>query len=233
MELNSFDPVWEERYKDNPKYRNHYPWSSVVSFIYNNKPRDKENDAIRILEVGCGNGANLWFAAREGFSVAGIDGSQTAISYAKEWFAREGLKGDFRVGDFASLPFEDNYFDLVIDRAALSFSCVPAISNAINEIWRVLCPGGRFTFNPYSDRCSSFDGVPDPDGCYRKVHFGTIRPGAQVSFFSIGEIRSLFQEKWIINQIIHNEQINFHTPERTTHAEWQVEVTKIFSADEL
>lgn len=227
MNLNSFDPVWEARYKDNPKYRNHYPWSSIVSFIYSNVPNNKESNKIKILEVGCGNGNNLWFAAREGFRVAGIDGSETAIAYAKEWFGREGLAGDFRVGDFTNLPFEDNCFDIVIDRSALTFCGTPAINNAIAEIWRVLCPEGKFLFNPMSDRCSSFDGVPDQDGCYRKVRYGTIVPGAQIKFYSICEIRELFQEKWIVNQIIHNEQMSFHAPERSVHADWQVEVMKI------
>lgn len=231
MELNSFDSVWEDRYKDNPAYRNHYPWSSIVSYVYRNKPKNKENSAIRILEVGCGNGNNLWFAAREGFVVSGIDGSQTAISYAQEWFHREGLAGDFRVGDFTKLPFDDGCFDMVIDRSALTFCGAPAINDAIGEIWRVLCPDGKFLFNPMSDRCSSFDGVPDQDGCYRKVCSGTIVPGAQIKFYSIREIRELFQDKWIIHQIIHNEQMSFHVPERTIHADWYVEVMKIGSTD--
>jgi ubiquinone/menaquinone biosynthesis C-methylase UbiE len=227
MNLNSFDSVWETRYKDNPKYRNHYPWSAVVSFVYINRPVKKEAKDIKILEVGCGNGNNLWFAAREGFSVAGIDGSETAIAYAKDWFGREGLAGDFRVGDFTNLPFEDSYFDIVIDRSALTLCGMPAINNAIAEIWRVLCPEGKFLFNPMSDRSSSFDGLPDQDGCYRKVRFGPILPGAQIKFYSILEIRELFQKKWIVNKIMHNEQMSFHAPERTVYADWQVELMKI------
>ena len=224
--------IWETRYRDNPKYRNHYPWSSVVSFIYNNKPKNRENNDIKILDVGCGNGANLWFAAREGFNVAGIDGSQTAISYAKEWFSREGLVGDLRVGDFTNLPFDDNYFDFVIDRSALTFCGQPAIDTAIDEVWRVLCPMGKFLFNPMSDRCSSFDGLPDQDSCYRKVRFGSIVPGAQLRFYSISDVRELFQSKWSIQKITHNEHISFNAPERIIHAEWQVEVIKIVDVDE-
>ena len=232
MKTKSFDQIWEKRYHDNPGYRNHYPWSSVVSFVFSNKPRDRENGAIKILEVGCGNGNNLWFAAREGFSVSGIDGSPTAISYAKAWFEREGLEGDFRVGDFTSLPYEDNYFDMVIDRSALTFCGVPAINMAIAEIWRVLSPGGKFLFNPMSDQCSSFDGLPDQDGCYRKVSAGTIKPGAQVRFYSIREVRELFRNNWLINQIVHNEQLFMTAPERISHAEWLVEAAKKSSADE-
>jgi cyclopropane fatty-acyl-phospholipid synthase-like methyltransferase len=40
---------------------------------------------IKILELGFGTGANLWFAAREGFSVFGVEGSKTAVSIAKNF----------------------------------------------------------------------------------------------------------------------------------------------------
>ena len=136
--FDSFDPSWENRYKANPKYRNHYPWSFIVSFVFENKPKGKNHSDINILEVGCGNGNNLWFAAREGFKVFGIDGSQTAIDYAKDWFEREGLSGEFRVGDYSSLPFKEESFDFVLDRSALTFCGKPAVENAVNEIWRVL-----------------------------------------------------------------------------------------------
>lgn len=226
MKEKSFDPVWEDRYRKNPGYRNHYPWSSVVSFVYKNKPASRANGSVNLLEVGCGNGANLWFAAREGFSVSGIDASPTAIQYAKDWFSRDGLRGDLRVGDFTSLPFESGSFDLAIDRSALTFSTPANISQSIGEIWRVLRPAGRLLFNPLSDRCSSFDGLPDADGCFRKVHTGSIVPGAQVTFFSVADVRKLFQNGWAIRRMSHHEDADFNSAARTIHAEWFVEVEK-------
>ena len=37
----------------------------------------------RILEVGCGMGNNLWFAAREGCRVSGLDAVESAIRFAR------------------------------------------------------------------------------------------------------------------------------------------------------
>jgi len=34
---------------------------------------------MRVLEVGCGNGANLWFLTFEGYDAFGIDASQAAL----------------------------------------------------------------------------------------------------------------------------------------------------------
>jgi SAM-dependent methyltransferase len=221
----AFDAVWEQRYR-NPDYRNHYPWSSVVTFVFRNRPMDKKPSETCILEVGCGNGSNLWFAAREGFRTAGIDGSPTAIAYARDWFHREGLQAEFHVGNFASLPFPDENFDLVIDRAALSFANQPTVSAAVEEIHRVLRPGGRFMFTPYSDHCTSFDGLPDADGCYRGVTRGSINPGAWVRFYGLHDVRDTLQHGWMIRSLDHMENADFLNPERLVHAEWHVVAEK-------
>jgi SAM-dependent methyltransferase len=226
MKSNSFDPMWETRYHDDPGYRNKYPWSSVVSFVFHSIPQGVERSSISILEVGCGTGSNLWFCAREGFRVAGIDGSETAIAYAKDWFEREGLKGDLRVGDFTKLPFGDASFDLVIDRGALSFAPMPGIREAVGAIRRVLRPGGKFLFTPYGDRCTSFDGIPDEDGCYRNVTGGSIIPGAQITFLGITDIRTLLSDGWQLDRVTHVEETDFNRADRLTHAEWHVEATK-------
>ena len=227
QEFPSFDPVWESRYKDNPEYRNKYPFNSVVTFVYKHRPRDRSPADTNVLEVGCGNGNNLWFAAREGFQVAGIDGSDTAIDYARQWFEREGLAGDLRVGDFTELPFEDETFQLVIDRAALSLSGRSAVEKAFAEISRVLVPGGRFMFTPYSDRSSSFDGLPDDDGCYRNVTAGTCLPGAQIRFYSLNDVRELFRSNWRTLTLEHHQYTSFEEPSRNVHAEWLVIAEKV------
>ena len=216
-----FDSGWETRYHD-PAYRNHYPWSSVVSFVFRNRPKGRAPADVGIVEVGCGTGSNLWFAAREGYRAAGIDGSATAIAFARDWFSREGLHCDFQVGDYTKLPFAGDSFDLAIDRAALTFTGRAEVARALSELKRVLKPGGRLMFTPYSDRCTSFDGLPDADGCYRNVTRGSIRPGVQVCFYSLEDVKRTLVDGWEIKTLEHNEQTDFLGTERTVHAEWHV-----------
>lgn len=102
----------------------------------------------KVLEVGCGVGIDLVRFAKEGARVTGVDLSQTAIDLAKKNFAQNGQKGDFRVMDGEHLQFEDNQFDMVYAHGVLQYT-----ENAvqmINEIKRVLKPGGHAVFMVYN-----------------------------------------------------------------------------------
>jgi len=105
-----------------------------------------------LLEIGCGPGANIWFMAREGFSVCGIDGSATAIHRARQRLTEEGLTADLRVGDYAQLPWPDSTFDGAIENVSLYSNPSAAIDRALNEVHRVLRPGAAFLSSFFSDR---------------------------------------------------------------------------------
>jgi SAM-dependent methyltransferase len=226
MSHDTFDPVWEQLYRDNPTYRSWYPWSSVVSFVLGMAPKDRPRAEIGILEIGCGSGNNVWFVAREGFRAAGIDASETAIAFARERCRREGLAADFRVADFTKLPFDDHSFDMVFDRGALYCTHRAGVVSCIAEVRRVLKPHGLFQCTPWSDRHSSFYRSPDPDGAVRDIAVGSIVSGSQMSFFSLQEIRDLFADGWEFVKLSHVEDMDMMRPERLQHCEWLVVVRK-------
>ncbi len=139
------DPVWEQSVYGSGKFAR-CPYDQVASFVFRNAPEKSRCDT-RILEVGCGPGNNLWFLNEEGFSCAGFDSSARAIEYAK---ARCGSAVELKVAEFPTIPFEENSFDLVVERAALC--CVPfeAACETVANIRKVVVPGGRFLYTPYS-----------------------------------------------------------------------------------
>ncbi len=79
-------------------------------FIETEICRDK---TARILDVGCGTGRHAIELARRGYSITGIDLSDSMLQRAREKAARENVRADFRKEDARDLPFEDEY-DLVI-----------------------------------------------------------------------------------------------------------------------
>jgi ubiquinone/menaquinone biosynthesis C-methylase UbiE len=212
--------IWEDIYAEG-KALNRYPFDQVVSFIYRNYSRNKPRSATKILEIGCGAGNNLWFAAREGFNVAGIDGSQHAIEFARKRFADEGLQGDLRIGDFGSLPFESDSYDFVIDRCALTCSSFASARKTIEEVRRVLAPGGSFFFNPYSDRHSSFaSGNVRPDGVSVNISAGTLVGIGPICFYGKRDVQSMFEQGWQMVSLRHIEIMEELQPEFLSHAEW-------------
>jgi SAM-dependent methyltransferase len=115
----SWDPVWETAFRSRAWGR--YPPEELIRFIAPRFYGAPDRAAVRILELGCGPGANLWYLAREGFAAAGIDGSSTAIGQAAERLALESLDAELVVGDFTNLRdyFEPASVDAVIDIAAI------------------------------------------------------------------------------------------------------------------
>ncbi|MDX9974485.1 MAG: class I SAM-dependent methyltransferase, partial [FCB group bacterium] len=132
------------------RHLNLYPYHAVVGFVLRHYGQARDRSLVRILELGFGAGNNLWFAAREGFSVAGIEGAPTAVAFAQTRFHSEGLTGDLREGNVADLPWEQESFDLVLDRGSLCTTTLPVFESALAESRRVLKVGGRLLSVNYS-----------------------------------------------------------------------------------
>ncbi len=71
----------------------------------------RPEEGMRVLEVGCGTGANLALYAEAGCEVAGVDLSPAMINVARR---KLGDRADLRLGDAADMPFPDDSFDLVV-----------------------------------------------------------------------------------------------------------------------
>jgi len=89
----------------------------------------------RILDVGCGTGANLLMLANYG-EAEGVDVSEEALAFCRA----RGLD-KVRLGAAEELPYEDGTFDLVT-----AFDVVEHMDDdlaGLKEMRRVLRPGGR------------------------------------------------------------------------------------------
>ena len=66
------------------------------------------------------------------------------LKYATENAQRKGLQVQFQQSDAESLPFENNFFDVVVSRHLLWTTTDPEI--VLREWFRVLHPGGRLIY---------------------------------------------------------------------------------------
>ena len=97
----------------------------------------------RVLEIGCGAGAVLGVLATDfpGIEVSGIDLEPGQIDFAQRHLASLGIKEvDLRVGDAASLPWEEGAFEHVYSMWFLEH--LPDSRPVLHEAKRVLRPGG-------------------------------------------------------------------------------------------
>ncbi len=141
--MKSWDKNWEKTFRN--KEWGKYPPEELIRFIARNYYSVSQRSKIKILDLGCGTGAAVWYMARKGFAVAGVDGSKTAIKIARQRFREEKFKADLRIGDVIKLDYSDRYFDAVTDIACIQ--CNFQLSNVkkiISEVYRVLKPGGKF-----------------------------------------------------------------------------------------
>lgn len=154
-----WDSTWEKIFSSRPWGK--YPGEDVVRFVARGFYKVDDRSSVKLLEIGCGTGANLWYMAREGFQTYGVDGSQSAIDISRARLDKEvpGWKGGLAVGDMLSLDFPDNYFDGVLDVEAVCCNGFEQSQSIYKEMVRVLKPGGRL----YS-RCFAKGTIGDETG---------------------------------------------------------------------
>lgn len=100
---------------------------------------------LRIVDFGCGSGANSVLLANRGAHVWAVDISEDLIRLGQRRMAASGLPGgaQFIVGSAHDLPFPDNSIDIVFGIAILHHLDLKLVSR---EVHRVLKPGGRAIF---------------------------------------------------------------------------------------
>jgi ubiquinone/menaquinone biosynthesis C-methylase UbiE len=134
--LGFFEEMEEERYRDQ---------ASIHSFAQFTRWHDK-----KVLEVGFGCGTDLLQFARAGAEMYGVDLSQRSLDLTKQRLELYGLKANVMQVTGESIPFPDNYFDLVYSWGVIHHAPNPPA--VVSEIYRVLKPGGRIKAMVYNRR---------------------------------------------------------------------------------
>ncbi len=96
---------------------------------------------LKVLEIGCGIGTDGAQFAKAGADYTGVDLTDAAIELARKRFELFGLTGKFQIADAENLEFPNESFDVVYSHGVLHHT--PDINAAVQEIHRVLKPGGR------------------------------------------------------------------------------------------
>lgn len=133
------------------------PVASRFHWIYEMMDQEAPNlQGKKLLEIGCGMGRDSAQWAKRGVKVTASDLTPNAIKYAQKYFEYEGLEAEFKVTSALNLDFPDESFDAVYSRGVIHCTAED-ITPAINEIYRVLKPGGRALIFHFYHRWSWFN----------------------------------------------------------------------------
>jgi len=101
----------------------------------------------KVLEIGFGQGSDLFTWHEAGADCYGIDITPEHFRLAQLHFALNGKKANLQLADAANIPFPSDQFDIVYSNGVLHHT--PDIIKCISECHRVLKPGGQMIFSMY------------------------------------------------------------------------------------
>ena len=161
----SFSSEWNDRYQENT-HMSIWPWSDLISAVMKNKPK---NENFKVLELGCGAGANIPFFTSLDADYYAIEGSEEIVKKLHKKYPQ--YKNNIIVGDFTKkIPNEK--FDLIIDRASLTHNNQMAINQCLNLCYEQLSHSGKFIgIDWFSTKCSDYKKGKQAEDVWTKFDF--------------------------------------------------------------
>jgi ubiquinone/menaquinone biosynthesis C-methylase UbiE len=139
-------------------------------------------NALKVLDLGCGDGTTAVPAAKLGADVLGVDIARNLVEAGNKRAAEQGLTNcKFQEGDACNLhPLPDKTFDLVVTIFGAMFA--PKPFDVAKEMVRVTRPGGRIVMGNWIPndptlvaqilRISSSYTPPPPEGFVSPMTWG-------------------------------------------------------------
>ena len=213
--------IWDKIYGRNEQI-SVWPWSDLVSIIMRHaKP---ETHDFRVLELGCGAGANIPFFLSLGVEYFAIEASEIIVSRLHKKFPQ--LEDRIVPGDFTrQLP--SGKFDLIVDRGSLTNNKTEAIESCLQCCYDQLKLSGKFVgIDWYSTKCSSYyQGQVEDEWTRVNFPIGPFVDAFRVHFSNKEHLLELFR-KFEIQYLEHRTtEVVFNT-DHPIMASWNLVGTK-------
>lgn len=227
IDINKNLETWEKIFQSHEWGK--YPSIPVIRFMARNFYSVKNRKEIKILEIGSGTGANLWYCAREGFSVIALEGSQTGIERMKKRFEAENLTPyllDVKQGDYYYTldEIEDSSIDGIIDSESLSCNPFDRAREIIVKCFKKLKLNGLMLSITFAEGTWGLEG----EECDYHATYPTVGPLANKGFTrytTYDDINKLYK---LHNNVIERiERQEYYYIEQHAVKQWVIEVRRI------
>ncbi len=219
MAVDGFSNEWEAIYEAS-QHDSIWPWSDLVSLVMRHAhPRD---GFTRILEIGCGAGANIPLFLSLKADYWAVEGSESVVARLQRRYP--ALAHSISAGDFTlALPGEGP-FDAIVDRSSLTHNSTDAIRRGLGLIFDRLRPGGRYIGIDWfsSAHEASQSGTRVDDHTRRDLPIRQFAGVGAVHFSDEAHLRSLIEEAGFRIELLEHKQRDAVLPEPQRTANWHV-----------
>ncbi|SER86024.1 class I SAM-dependent methyltransferase [Salisediminibacterium halotolerans] len=141
--MSDYKPPFAVRDKIKKRYNRNAPVFQRMDHMMKPSWREKllEKCSGDVLEIGIGTGINIPYYPSSVTSLTGVDFSPRMLKYARKAVAKHSFPVKLMEEDAENLPFASESFDVVVTTCV--FCSVPDPVQGLNEIHRVLKPGGQ------------------------------------------------------------------------------------------
>ncbi|MGZ2259833.1 class I SAM-dependent methyltransferase (plasmid) [Roseobacter sp. A03A-229] len=189
------DAIWEELHASRPWGK--YPAEPLIRTVMRAYQTPESRANTRVLELGCGAGANLSFFLAEGFQTHGLDGAPSAITNAEDRLrplVTEGQTFELVVSTFEDIEAKAGSFDLIVDHFAVYANSLAVIVETYAKVREMLVDGGRFYACVWGSETSGADsGKRLEAGTSENPTAGPCKDMGVSHFFSRPEIEEMFR----------------------------------------
>jgi len=221
----SFSSEWDDVYARN-KQMSLWPWSDLVSLVhrYCRSLICSNKSSAKVLELGCGAGANIPFFLENGFEYYAIEGSPTIVEQLHKRYP--SMASQILCGDFTSSYQFDFEFDLIFDRAALTHNNAASISAALNIACNSLRDNGIFIgVDWFSENHSDSTNGISVDDAHTRTHYqkGQFSEIGKVHFSNELHLRDLFSTAGITISFLEEKIVRrFEPSDNYQFASWNI-----------
>lgn len=121
-------------------------FGQIDIYLFDQLLRGRIRQGMRVLDAGCGSGRNLVYLLQSGFDVFATDADRASIDQVRRMAAALAPSvpdANFRMEPVERMTFPDALADVVVSSAVLHFAHdTDQFSAMVDEMWRVLKPGG-------------------------------------------------------------------------------------------
>jgi len=132
-------PSWNDLFSD-PRFH----WKEPDPGVLETAPRWRDEGRKLIYDLGCGAGRHMAYLQADGFEVTGSDVAPNGLDVCRRHMSEAGLAARVVRADMTACPFADETFDAGVSTNVLNHNPRALLQKAIDEVHRVLKPGGEF-----------------------------------------------------------------------------------------